>query len=169
MLKYRSKVVTTLVAISLALAASSAVAKEAQAILKEPVAPRHHSVAELSALLETRYAVPPTNPEVSPEYVEKRVREYFADIPVMIGMCGCESEFRQYREDGTLLVSRWINPETNKRGSTASGVCQITYKNHYKNWTKSPKTDITTLEGNLTYARWLYQQNGTSDWEQCGG
>lgn len=168
----RNKVVTTLVVTSLilGLATSSAVAKEAQAtIAKESVALRYHSVAELSTLLETRYAVPPTNPEVNPEYVEKRVREYFADIPVMIGMCGCESEFRQYREDGTLLVSRWINPKTKQRGSTAAGVCQITYKNHYKNWAKSPKTDITTLEGNLAYARWLYQQNGTSDWSECGG
>jgi hypothetical protein len=119
--------------------------------------------------LETHYAVDPTNPAVDSAYVKRRVHEYFADIPEMIDVCECESEFRQYREDGTLLVSRWINPKTKRRGSSATGVCQITYMNHYAEWSKSPDTDITTLEGNLAFARKLYERNGTRDWEQCVG
>ncbi len=162
-----SQLVTTLTVISLlGLATQSAVASESQS---RRLSPRDYSIHELSQKLETYYAVSPDHPEVDPKYVERRVREYFADIPVMIGICGCESTFQQYREDGTLLVSRHVKEGTNRRDSTALGVCQITYKNHYGNWTKSPETDITTLEGNLAYARWLYEENGTSDWSQCGG
>ncbi len=162
----RQMFASALIVISQVLATPSAVANESQS---KRLNPRDYSVHELSQKLETYYAVSPDHPEVDPGYVERRVREYFADIPVMIGMCGCESEFRQYREDGTLLVSRHVKSGTGRRDSTALGVCQITYKNHYGNWTKSTETDITTLEGNLAYARWLYEQNGTSDWSECGG
>ncbi|MFM2340329.1 MAG: hypothetical protein RLZZ360_965 [Candidatus Parcubacteria bacterium] len=152
-----SQLVTTLIAVSYLLATQSAVASEAQ---RSPV--RKISIAAL----ETHFAVSPTDPEVDPNYVEARVREYFADIPVMIGICGCESEFRQFREDGTLLVSRWINPETGKRGSSATGVCQITYKNHYPAWSDSPETNVTTLDGNLAFARELYLSEGTAPWNE---
>jgi hypothetical protein len=148
----------TLVAISTLLAASSAAANKSEPTKKLSI-----------AAIETTFAVSPDHPAVDPEYVEQRVREYFADIPVMIKLCGCESEFRQYREDGTLLVSRWINPKTGKRGSSATGVCQITYKNHFSEWSKSPETDITTLEGNLAFARELYKEQGTAPWSECGG
>ena len=35
--------------------------------------------------------------------VEATVREYFADIPVMIEIARCESKFRQFADSGNVL------------------------------------------------------------------
>lgn len=103
------------------------------------------------------YAVNPTNQEVDPNHVEERVTEYFHDIPVMIAIASCESSFRQYDSSGQLLVNS--NPR-----STASGVFQILYITHRERWSENSETDITTLDGNLAFARRLYEEAGTKPW-----
>ncbi len=103
------------------------------------------------------HAVSPTHPAVDSAYIERRVIEYFHDIPVMIAIASCESNFRQYDEDGLLLV----NPNPN---STASGVFQILYTTHKDAWSQSNETHIATLEGNLAFARKLYEESGTTPW-----
>jgi hypothetical protein len=112
--------------------------------------------------LSDMYAVAPDSIEVDSSYVEARVTEYFSDIPVMIAIASCESEFRQYEPDGRLLVNP--NPR-----STASGVYQILYKQHAKVWAKNPQTNITTLEGNMAFARQMYEESGTSPWNSSKG
>jgi len=107
--------------------------------------------------LSRTYAVEPSNPVVNPAYVEARVREYFADIPVMVAIASCESGFRQYEADGRLLVNP--SPE-----STASGLFQILYITHKPAWSISDSTDITTLEGNMRFARKMYEESGTAPW-----
>jgi len=105
------------------------------------------------------YAVESTRPEVDPEYVAARVVEYFQDAPVMIAIASCESEFRQYERSGRLLVNS--HPD-----SSATGVFQILYLTHHPNWSQSPETNITTLEGNLAFARRMFKEAGTTPWNE---
>lgn len=105
------------------------------------------------------YAVAPSNHAVDSHYVEQVVMAYFHDLPVMIAIASCESEFRQYEENGQLLV----NPSPN---SSATGVYQILYTTHRGRWSVSLETNITTLEGNLAFARQLYEESGTASWNE---
>jgi hypothetical protein len=127
-----------------------------------PVPPSRISIKQLGVT----FAVPPTAPEVSAEYVRQQAITYFVKegVPELIGICECESHFVHYHEDGTLNVSMHKNA-AGKRDSSASGVCQILYKGHYKNWSQSPGTNITTLEGNLAFAAWLYKTEGSEPWK----
>lgn len=94
-------------------------------------------------------------PLIDPNVVREKVEEYFADLPVMVEIARCESRFRQYDEDGTVLK--------NEQGSSATGVLQIMASYHRKAASRLGY-DIDTLEGNLAYGRHLYEQNGTRDW-----
>lgn len=93
---------------------------------------------------------------VSPEVVEKVVRTKFASAPVMIKIARCESTFRQYESDGSLLY--------NKEGSSAVGVMQIMSSVHMSD-AKRLGHDITTLDGNLDFALHLYKTQGTRPWD----
>jgi hypothetical protein len=103
-----------------------------------------------ASAVETRIA--PVMP-VS-QTVEGYVREYFADIPEMIAVAECESRFRQFDKDGKVIK----NP-----GSTAIGVMQIMASLHTEPAQKLG-LDITTVEGNLGYARYLYEKQGIRPW-----
>ncbi len=105
------------------------------------------------------YAVSSTNPAVDPAFVKAYTEDYFRDIPVMIAIIECESGFRQYESDGRLLVSP-------VKGSSASGAAQILYIMHKPDWSDNPETNITTLAGNLAYAREMYEESGTSPWKE---
>jgi hypothetical protein len=85
---------------------------------------------------------------------ETAVRSYFSDIPVMIQIARCESNFRQYNDAGEVLK--------NTR-SSAKGVFQIMESLH-EDPAQKLGYDITTLEGNMAYARDLYERQGTRPW-----
>lgn len=99
-------------------------------------------------------SVEPTLPTVVE--TEKRVREYFADIPIMIDIAKCESRFRQYNNDGTPLVGYGLY----------TGIFQID-KNIHGEYAKSLGMDVETLEGNLAYAKYLYEAQGIRPWPTC--
>ena len=86
--------------------------------------------------------------------MEQQVREYFADIPVMIEIARCESQFIQYGKTGRPL-----------HGGTGTmiGLFQISEILH-RDVADNFDWDIDTPEGNMAYARYLYEQNGTSPW-----
>ncbi len=88
--------------------------------------------------------------------VKEIVTEEFSDIPVMIDVASCESEFRQFDSDGSLL--RGISNPLDV------GVFQINEKYHLKD-SRKLGMDIYTLEGNMKYARHLYKTQGTRPWE----
>jgi hypothetical protein len=122
------------------------------------------------AQIEHYFAVDPTVKEVDPTYVEKMAREIFADTPIMISVCRCESHFRHYLSDGRLNVNQ--KKERGKRVSSASGACQILYRSHFADWSQEPETNITTVEGNLRHARRMYLTQGTTPWastQSCWG
>ncbi|MBI5003994.1 hypothetical protein HZC00_02795 [Candidatus Kaiserbacteria bacterium] len=86
--------------------------------------------------------------------MEDRVREYFADIPVMIEIARCESQFIQYGKSGRPL-----------HGGTGTmiGLFQISEVLH-RDVADNFGWDIDTPEGNMSYARYLYEQHGTAPW-----
>lgn len=89
--------------------------------------------------------------------VESKVREYFADIPVMIDIAKCETTFRQFNADGSTLFDR---------SGTYIGVYQINEQLHYMTaWDMD--MNLYTLEGNMAYARYLYGKNGINPWKGC--
>ncbi len=86
---------------------------------------------------------------------ELKVRAYFSDIPVLIEVARCESTFRHVDKHGNLL-----------RGSVTPddlGVMQINEYYHGDS-AKRLGLDITTLNGNMEYARHLYNMYGTDPW-----
>lgn len=86
-----------------------------------------------------------------PQPVEAIVREYFADAPIMAEIARCESGFRQHDEHGNVLKGKITPADT--------GVFQINLKAH-----PEAKGKVETLEGNLAYARKLYEAQGVRPW-----
>ncbi len=87
--------------------------------------------------------------------VEDSVRNYFKDVPVMIEIARCESKFIQYEADGSPLYGGWLNGMV--------GVFQLFERVHLSG-AKTLGFDIDTLEGNLAYAKHLYDTSGTKPW-----
>ena len=86
--------------------------------------------------------------------VREYVEEYFADAPIMIAIAECESQFKQYDKRGDVVK----NPN-----STAIGIFQIMSSIH-REPAKDMGLDIASIEGNLAYARQLYEEKGTQPW-----
>ena len=102
---------------------------------------------------EEQYAAQQTRVLTQAE-VEARVRSYFHDIPVMVDIAWCESKYIQHTKDGEVM-----------RGVVQSdmGVMQV---NEYYHGETAQKLglDLTTLEDNMAYARYLYVREGTRPW-----
>ena len=91
---------------------------------------------------------------------EQVVRMAFRDTPILIKIARCESDFRQFDKNGKVLK--------NLEGSSATGVMQIMASVHEKTARKLGY-NIRTLDGNLKYAKWLYQNEGTTPWKSSRG
>ncbi len=87
--------------------------------------------------------------------IESKVRVYFADTPIMAEIVKCESQFRQFNSDGSPFRGK-INDED-------IGIAQVNEHYHLK---RSQKLgyDIYTVEGNMAYAKLLYEEEGTDPW-----
>ena len=107
----------------------------------------------VSMILNGVYAYAGVNPSKK-EIVEKIV-EVFPDAPIMIAIAMCESELRQY-EGG--------KPLRNEEGSTATGLFQIVASAHMED-AKKLGHKIGTLDGNIKFARVLYDQKKTKPWK----
>ena len=97
------------------------------------------------------------NKKSYPQSVEQRVREYFSDIPIMFEVARCESTFRQ----NDPITGQPLRGVVN---SSDVGVMQI---NEYYHLDRAERLgyNIYTLEGNLDYARYLYERKGTQPWQ----
>lgn len=87
--------------------------------------------------------------------IEKQVRAYFADVPLMAEIARCESRFRQYDVHGNVLRGKVNTKDV--------GVMQI---NEYYHLARATKLgyDLHSVEGNMLYARRLYNEQGSQPW-----
>ncbi len=83
------------------------------------------------------------------------VKSYYADEPLLIDIARCESTFRQYDKNGNILRG--------KVNSDDVGVMQINEKYHLEK-AQSMGLDIRTTEGNVAYAKYLYDTQGAAPW-----
>ena len=91
----------------------------------------------------------------NPKAMEAYLREKFADTPILVDIARCESNFRQFDDNGNIVRGR-VNPED-------IGLLQINEK--YQGATaKKLGLDIYTIEGNIAYAKHLYEEQGTQPW-----
>ncbi len=96
-----------------------------------------------------------------PITLESHVREYFKDDPVLAEIAKCESQFRHVGSSGKVIRG--------KENRFDVGVMQINEKYHLDQAEKLGY-DLHTLEGNMAYAKWLYEKQGAKPWypsEKC--
>lgn len=88
--------------------------------------------------------------------LESEVRLYFKDVPIMAEVVKCESRFRQFEADGSVIRGKVNNKDV--------GLSQI---NEYYHAERAKKLglDLHTVEGNLAYAKLLYEEEGTRPWK----
>ncbi len=89
------------------------------------------------------------------ESTEAIVRQYFADAPIMIQIARCESTFRHYLADGSVLRGRVDNADT--------GVMQIN-KRYHAHTAAAMNLDLENIYDNMAYARFLYETQGVQPW-----
>lgn len=108
----------------------------------------------VSVSLPAEAKVATTTP-LSQEETEEEIREYFSDLPVMIEIARCESNFRQFTDSGNVL-----------QGGTGGGMIGVFqfFGSIHESAAEKIGFDIDTLDGNLAYARHLYEVEGTTPW-----
>lgn len=113
--------------------------------------------ADLSApsATSTKSVIAEYATSTNPAIVALLVRSYFADTPVLGEIAKCESEFMQFNKDGS--VHRGIV------NSKDVGVMQINEHYHLET-AKDLGYNIYTLQGNMDYAKYLYDQEGVAPW-----
>ncbi|MBL7045258.1 MAG: hypothetical protein ISR98_01530 [Parcubacteria group bacterium] len=109
----------------------------------------------ITQINNTRFIESPT--------VEEYVREHFENYPVMAEVAKCESRFRHFKKNGDVIRGL-VN-------SSDVGVMQI---NEYYHSDTADRLGINlyTLEGNIDYATYLFEKEGTSPWlasSKCWG
>ena len=98
-------------------------------------------------------AAPAPMPKI--ETVRDTVASYFSDIPIMIAVSDCESHFKQFDTTGSVFRGEINHKDV--------GVMQIN-EDYHLDTAKALGINIYTVEGNLTYARYLYDHEGTAPW-----
>jgi len=87
---------------------------------------------------------------------EEIVREYFSDVPMLAEVARCESTFRHFDKNGKVI--RGLHNEYDV------GVMQINELYHAED-AKKFGYDIYTLEGNMAFARRLFEKQGLAPWK----
>lgn len=89
--------------------------------------------------------------------IETKLQEVFKDAPVMIEVAKCETGMKQFRSNGEV-----VKDPTN----SYVGIFQIDEQAHFmKAWEFG--FNLYTIDGNISYARKLYEANGTRPWSGC--
>ncbi len=88
--------------------------------------------------------------------VEGAVRQYFTDTPILAEIAKCESTFRHTGDNGEIIRGM-VNDDD-------IGVMQINEYYHSKE-ARNAGINLKTLEGNMAFAKRLYDKFGTSPWQ----
>ena len=100
---------------------------------------------------------------ITSKEVEKYLREAFKDEPILIDIARCESHYRQFDREGHILRG--------KANDADVGVMQINEKYHAEKAVELG-INIYTLEGNVEFAKYLYDTFGARPWKassKCWG
>ncbi len=92
--------------------------------------------------------------------VETKVREYFKNTPILAEIAKCESQFRHIGDSGNIIRGK-VNPGD-------IGVMQIN-EDYHSDEAQKLGLDLTTLQGNMAYAKHLYEKEGTAPWQSSSG
>lgn len=92
--------------------------------------------------------------------VRQAVVSNFSDVPIMIKVASCESGLRQYDSRGSVLRGVKHPPD--------SGVFQIN-KSAHRATAQRLGLDLDTTQGNVAFARYLYEKEGTAPWNSSRG
>ena len=115
----------------------------------------------LNAVLEEK--APETGFLQEAQSVKEYVENYFSDIPVMIDIADCESRFRHFNRKGSVLRGEFTPLDV--------GVMQIS-EFYHKDTAAQLGLNLHSVEGNLAYARYLFEKEGTTPWlssRKCWG
>jgi hypothetical protein len=88
--------------------------------------------------------------------VEKYLRAQYAATPILVEIARCESTFAQFDENGKVIRGR-VNPKD-------VGVMQINERYHAES-AAALGYDLHTIEGNVAYAKHLYEESGVAPWK----
>ncbi|MEX2014195.1 MAG: hypothetical protein WD896_02465 [Parcubacteria group bacterium] len=94
-------------------------------------------------------------PIIDSKNIERFINDYFADIPIMAKIAKCESRYRHLNSSGTVLKGMKDKRDT--------GVMQINLFYHADTADKLGY-NVHDLDGNVAYARHLYEKQGTKPW-----
>ena len=86
---------------------------------------------------------------------KEHVQQFFSEAPAMIEVARCESGFRHFNSDGSVLRG-YVN-------GADIGVMQINEMYHGAR-ARELGIDIYKREGNLEYAMYLYRKEGLRPW-----
>ena len=87
--------------------------------------------------------------------LDQKVRDLTSDKPLMAEIASCESHFRQYGKDGSVLRGIVNNLDV--------GLFQINEHYHLER-AKKLGYDIYSVEGNMAYAKLLFNEEGPTPW-----
>ena len=90
-----------------------------------------------------------------PITLESYVREYFKETPILAEVARCESTFRQFNTKGEVI-----------RGMVNKSDLGLMQVNEYYHGKKADELgfDLETIDGNLAYAKYLYDKEGLAPW-----
>ena len=88
-----------------------------------------------------------TSAIIKPQTMEELVRNYYSDMPILVEVARCESQFRHFGKNGEVI--RGI------ANAKDVGVMQINERYHGDK-SETLGMDIYSLDGNLEYAKYLY-------------
>ena len=94
-------------------------------------------------------------PLSDPKNVERFIKDYFADIPLMAKIAKCESRNRHFDKNGQVLRGE-VTP-------LDRGVMQINLHYHQEAAVKMG-LDLHNIDDNVAYARYLYEKSGAKPW-----
>lgn len=109
-----------------------------------------------SSATPVAYAQVQAQPMPQAQTVQEYVQSYFADEPIMYAIAGCESHYHQYGSDGSVYRGVVNDQDV--------GVMQINEHYHADNAAKLG-LDLYTMQGNVAYAQYLYDKEGTQPWQ----
>jgi len=145
-----------LIPVSLASKESTPVNKvEATSETKEEIPIIKAEEHQIRPLIATSSPSKTKNVFYSTSTIREAVIKEFGTSSIMIAVASCESHFRQTNKDGSVFRGKQ-NPKD-------VGALQINEYYHLAD-AKKLGLNIHTLEGNIAYARILYDRNGTRDW-----